>query len=599
MKTIWLNDDDMYHLPDKRGNRRKDLKDYMELHRDADAINHLKDRAIMARFWDFKTTSQGDKKLELSPRRLNYYLWLQGFCTLKDDSSDKPRYLHFDGIKVQHIVAKSIRSHILQHAARQGWPEALQDKLMRSNDLPNDKRSSLTELSEVDIMKATSDSQPLFFKNCWLLVTKDKVERHSYSELSDQYVWADRIIPHDYKQLPQMFTIALLDDDTYHVDVNGNVNSRLFKYYIGTSRLYWRKELEEGQSLSDEEKAEEARCLVSRIANAGYLMHQYKSLSAAYATVCVDYKVGRDKSEKNGGSGRTVYGTTIGNLVNSVYREGKRRQDVDSKYFFGGTTEATGLFFIDECHDSLDLGQFFGRVTGSFLVEQKNEPIYTIPFELSPKLLFATNSIIQQHDPATERRLWYQVFSDYYHTQTPENDYRETRTVRDDVGCNLMDGEYSETDWQQDIAFLIQCLQYHLSLPQEKWKIDPPMAQVRRREQQASISKPLNEWANEFFSTDSEHLNCTLVYSDVFNDFVGDTKSKMSKRTFTESLKTYCRFAGLTYNPASITGKQEDGEKYLNRVNGNANPVVCLYIQSANHQQVDEVDRAIEQGLPF
>ena len=59
---------------------------------------------------------------------------------------------------------------------------------------------------------------------------------------------------------------------------------------------------------------------------------------------------------------------------------------------------------------------------------------------------------------------------------------------------------------------------------------------------------------------------------------MSDTKSSMSKRTFTDSLKTYCRFAGLTYNPASITGKQADGEKFLDRINGNDKPVVCLYV---------------------
>lgn len=600
MKTVWLNDDDMYHLPDKRGNRRKDLKDYLDLHREAGAIKQLRDRAVMARFWNYRTTLKGETTLELSPKRLSYYLWLQGFCTLKDDTSDKPRYLQFDGIKVRRVVAKSIRSFFLQHAAQQGWPEALQDKLMRTNDLPTDKRSSLTELPEVSIMKATSDSQPLFFRNCWVVVTKDKVVRHSYSELSDQYVWADRIIPHDYKPMPQMFTITRQDDGTYRVDINGDVKCRLLKFYQGTSRLHWRKELELGQPLTAEEQAEEALCLVSRIANAGYLMHQYKSLSAAYATVCIDYKVGRDKSEKNGGSGKTLYGTTVGQLVNSIYREGKRRQDVESKYFFGGTTEANGLFFIDECHDALDLGQFFGRVTGSFLVEQKNEPIYTIPFEQSPKLLFGTNGVIRQHDPATERRLWYQVFSDYYHVRTAENDYFETRTVRDDVGCNLMDGEYSEADWQLDIVFLIQCLQYHLSLPQDGWKVNPPMAQVRRREQQASISKPLAEWANEFFSSDSGNLNRTLVYGEVYADFVSDTKSQMSKRTFTESLKTYCRFAGLTYNPASITGKQADGEKWQTRQNGSEKLIMCIYIQSSDCRQADAAaDQAIEQGLPF
>ena len=318
MKTVWLNDDDMYHLPDKRGNRRKDLKDYLDLHREAGAIGRLRDRAVMARFWDYRTAQNGDTSLVLSPRRLNYYLWLQGFCTLKDDTCDKPRYLQFDGIKVQRVVAKTIRSSFLEHAARQGWPEALQDKLMRSGDLPTDKRSSLTELPEVSIMKATSDSQPLFFRNCWVVVCKDKVERHSYSELSDSYVWADRIIPHDYKPQPQMFTITRQDDGTYQVDIDAGAGCRLLQFYRGTSRLHWRKELEGGMQLSEEEQAEEALCLVSRIANAGYLMHQYKSLSAAYATVCIDYKVGRDKTEKNGGSGKTLYGTTVGQLVNSI-----------------------------------------------------------------------------------------------------------------------------------------------------------------------------------------------------------------------------------------------------------------------------------------
>ena len=181
--------------------------------------------------------------------------------------------------------------------------------------------------------------------------------------------------------------------------------------------------------------------------------------------------------------------------------------------------------------------QFFGRVTGSFLVEQKNEPIYTIPFEQSPKLLFGTNGVIRQHDPATERRLWSQVLSDYYHVQTPENDYRETRTVRDDVGCNLMDGEYSEADWQRDIAFLIQCLQYHLSLP---------------------------------------------------------------KRTFTDALKAYCRFAGLTYNPASITGKEKDGEKWQTRMNGSETLIVCIYVQTPDSKQTDIVAaQAVDQDLPF
>ena len=81
---------------------------------------------------------------------------------------------------------------------------------------------------------------------------------------------------------------------------------------------------------------------------------------------------------------------------------------------------------------------------------------------------------------------------------------------------------------------------------------------------------------------------------------MSDTKSSMSKRTFTDSLKTYCRFAGLTYNPASITGKQADGEKWQTRREGSDSQVVCIYVQSPDAQQADPTaQQALDQELPF
>ena len=81
---------------------------------------------------------------------------------------------------------------------------------------------------------------------------------------------------------------------------------------------------------------------------------------------------------------------------------------------------------------------------------------------------------------------------------------------------------------------------------------------------------------------------------------MSDTKSSMSKRTFTDALKAYCRFAGLTYNPASITGKEKDGEKYIDRINGDAKQVVCLYVQSPDHQlSKAAAAQAVDQDLPF
>lgn len=606
MKTIWLNQDDMYGLHDKRGGNRKDLKDYLDLHPETDAIWHLRNRGIKACFWDYiENQKTGEVKIVISPTRLDYMLWLLGFSTLRDNNNDAPDYLQFSGNKVKHVVSKTIRNYLLQYAEHQGWPESVRDKIRTTTSMPTAKKSTLREVSELNILQATATSQPLFFRNCWVTVTKDGVERHSYKEISEHYIWEDRIIPHDYVEMPKMFEISLDDKENYQVIYPNGMQSKLMQVCHNSSRLYWRKVDEDGQELTEEEEADEARNMVSRIANAGYNLHNYKSLAAAYATVCVDNKMGTTKSEQNGRSGKSVYLNAIGGFVNCVYREAKRREDVDSRFFFGGTTEENGLFVIDECHSNFDVGQIYGRITGPFLVEQKGEPIRTIPFDVSPKIALATNSVITKHDQTTEGRLWYQTFSDYYHIQTEENDYNESRSVRDDIGCVLMDKDYPEVEWQKDIAFIIQCLQYHLSLPQKEWKVTPPMRQIRQREQQASISMPVAEWAKDYLASDAGHLNTEIPTHVIYGSFVSDTKSKMSNTAFTKQLKAYCKFIGLIYNPASITKKDKDGEPYVAYIREQGKACRCVYIQSLastednQSSSVQDINTIIEEALPF
>ena len=67
------------------------------------------------------------------------------------------------------------------------------------------------------------------------------------------------------------------------------------------------------------------------------------------------------------------------------------------------------------------------------------------------------------------------VFSDYYHVRSATNDYRETRSIRDDFQQNLMGTEYSEDEWQLDIAFMVQCVRFYLSLKPGERRIMPPL----------------------------------------------------------------------------------------------------------------------------
>lgn len=602
MQTIWLRPDDMYGLPDKRGKARKDLKDYLELHPEHDAVLKLMRRAMKAEFWEYEAKHDhpnSPTELVFSPKRLNYFLELHGFFTLQDDTCEAYRYIRIEGILVSRTVSKSIRNFIVELASREGWDEEICNKLMRCHDLPTEKSSYLHQLPSIDIVKPTATMQPLFFRNCWVEVTKDSVMRHTYNEHSGRHIWKDKRLPFDYRPQPKMFDIKQHDDGTYEVWIDPDSRCKLMKYFRGTARLHWRKELEQGQPLTDEEKAEEAQCLVSRIANTGYLMHGYKSAVAAYGTLCVDYKIGQQTDQRNGRSGKSLYAHIFEKMTNGVWREGNKKKVVDSQFFFGDTTEANGTFIIDECHKWFDFTDYYGRITNKFHVEQKNQPAYNISFEDSPHMLFCTNFVNLNHDSSTEDRLWYQPFSDYYHVQTEFNDYLETRKVSDDVGCVIMESNYADEDWQMDAGFLIQCLQYHLSLPENKWRIDAPMMQIRLREAQAKVNKSLAEWANDYLAPDSGHLDVYLAAKDVRQNYYDETRNQMSAQIFTRQLKDYCQSVGLVYNPASVTKKEKDGESFTYRVVGYNDSVRCIYIKSADGSIIAEQPKATDLNLPF
>ena len=178
------------------------------------------------------------------------------------------------------------------------------------------------------------------------------------------------------------------------------------------------------------------------------------------------------------------------------------------------------------------------------------------------------------------------VFSDYYHSMGGMDgdvggDYRETRTIRDDFGMNLMGTEYNERDWQPDLALMTQCVRFYLSLKPGERRIMPPLSRIERREQMAAVGKDFRQWAEEYFSEDSGHLDCELKAEAVLADFNQETKFGWAPRKMTQHLNAYCQLADhlCCLNPISVTHKQKDGERWQKRDENNQ-PKAYYYVQS-------------------
>ena len=598
----WLTPADMGYLHDNRHRLRKDLKDYIQLHPHRDDMRRLIDRAQCTHYWTKTDDKDGQTQYLILPARLNYYLAMNGYYTLRDDTRREPLYIHVDGARVRRVVAKTIVNFLISQAKSDGMDEALLNRLLRCRDLPTDHVSHLEERDDLDFTKCTADSQRFYFRNGWVEVTADGIKQYRYADLDGCHVWEDTIIAHDYRSYKSMFQARQMDDGGYSVEIADVPPSKFFQIIVNTSRLHWRKTDEGGLPLTDEEQREEHQCLASKLACIGYLLFGYKSESETWAPVCQDAKLAESDDECNGGSGKSLFLKAVSRLLNMFYIDAHLPTVTDNRFLFDGVTEDTDLIVVDECDRRLNFDFFFGRITGDMKGEEKGNHPFQIPFAKSPKIAFATNYVLRKHDASTERRIWPQVFSDYYHEATRQNDYHESRTIRDDLGCNLMGTEYAEQDWQADIAFMLQCLQFYLSLPKGERRIMPPLGRIGLREQMAAVGKDFKQWADDYLADDGGHLDCELKAEDMLAAFNAETRYGWSPKKFAQHLKTYCEMATHIHclNPASKTGKKTDGERWQKREENGDTLKTYYYVESVSqHVACGSTPHAEEQNIIF
>lgn len=583
IRTVWLPSDVMARFRNSRGRKYKDLKDWVSLYPNKEKFRTLVRSAKPAKFWSSKEDQNGELHWECSLTHLCYFLWLNNFYTLHDEYARQTRFVLMQGIKVKEVTVKEIVAFVTNWMNRQGLSYKLQDTVLRSRDINALLNHNLREV-KLNFRSGTSDSQRFYASNCVIEVTKDSIVKRGYKELgsTDRYVWEKDILPFAYVPMEPMFRVSRKDDGRYAIEVLSK-ESELFCFLINASRLHWRKEMEErfngdrkamaeyaathrfcidGEGLTEEEIAEQMQCLVNKIYCYGYLLHDFKQSSLAWAVICYDSFMS-ENDECNGRSGKSLYGKALRYFASNVFIEAKNPKITDRQYIFANVTEDTRLLLIDECHKNLDYDFFFGRITGDFEKEAKYENPHSIPFEDSPKIMLSSNFVIKKDDSSTKARMLQNVFSDYYHMQAGTTDYLEDRSVRDDFGHDLFDSQYQ--GWNADLNFLLFCEQFYLSVKDSGEKILPPMGIIKKRQQKAVLGTAFELWAKEALAEGSDFVDQTVARDKIWSDCV--KVRALTHLTPDQVFAKICEYAAYAdhlhcVNPADITGKAKDGEKW-------------------------------------
>jgi hypothetical protein len=153
-------------------------------------------------------------------------------------------------------------------------------------------------------------------------------------------------------------------------------------------------------------------------------------------------------------------------------------------------------------------------------------------------------------DSPLERRMLYVVFSDFYHYKGENDDYREMRDPKIDLGVMIPSG-FDETQWNKFYHFMLHCLKFFIGVDE---KLKPGMENVNKRNLLNEMAN-LHDWALIYFSETSGTLDEFIVREEAFKDYVKYNGRTITPQVFIKRLKAFCRYYGYLLNPKDFRDK--------------------------------------------
>lgn len=225
--TAWLPDK-LQTYKDNRGKPRKDLRDWLEIHSERKDFRNLLRVAMPAKFWVQYYNKDGKIKTEVDTACLYNFLQLNGFYALHNENAEITQFIRIEGNIVKPVNVKGVREFVRKWVVDRFEDRNVLNLVLNTPKLSPAALESLQEI-DLDFTSYTSDSQYFFFPNKTVEVTKpsEKLpggikEHEPGADELHNYVWADDVIPHRFKLLPDMFKFKQTkgDDGQIKLDID-------------------------------------------------------------------------------------------------------------------------------------------------------------------------------------------------------------------------------------------------------------------------------------------------------------------------------------------------------------------------------------------
>lgn len=663
---------------DWRGNPCKDAKDFVnisgyDLEDTARNFAQLKRRAMPMRFWT-KSVNEKSGKVDYYINLEYYYhfLYANGFRVMDSKYHKKADYCY---ARINGKIIDLIHPNDIKKIAKRFTKEWIRSKNLMDEIALLNKINSSTQISEANLQEL-HEFQPEFwnhkkglefihFKNASLRITEDAIEMVKHDELPNYILgkldindvtishFIDRKVYHiknplleikattAYQEMLDKKAAAKTDNERETLNVLMAQLSDLDKYELiihdnefifirflkDLAHLYWRKELEKKQELTEEEKKEQNLLFINLLFVLGWQLAQYKDPGRPWLAFLQDMKISQ-VGKSSGRSGKSLYSSAIPHVRPSFYIGGRRKDITDkTDFIYDGYTRFHNNIEVDDLYEYADFNFFYTQVTGKREVNSKFISKQILNYPESGKMLISSNFELANTDSSTLARILNVGVSDYYHERTKYNDYLETRTPLNKFGKRIYD-DFTEEEWNKFYNLMAYCIQLQMRFD----KIQPPMTNLEKRQLRRSMTHGVSReeefwiWANQWFVLPPDNFEEEVSPSDAgcgyFNRFIikevayqafletlpKNMAAKYKSTQFKKSLMAFCDYYGYEFNPDRFCGNESNQEarRIVKKIDGTTKEVIFLSSNPQDKRQPgaapnynDEPDGSTDDDMPF
>tara|TARA_R110000737_G_scaffold114287_1_gene147309 strand:+ start:3756 stop:6167 length:2412 start_codon:yes stop_codon:yes gene_type:complete len=494
----------------RRGLSKKEIKIQLEeTNIDVDNIDHVLDR-LEDEQSNYKFWTKNDKGvIKIVHILFKQFLEDNGFYKFNPQGSKNYVFVKVTNNLIDHTSEKEIKDFILNYLLEE-------DDTSIYNFFAEHTRyfreEFLTLLASIDVyfIEDSQNAAYLYYKNCAVKVTKDKILPIDYLDLGG-YVWKDHVIDRNFT----ICDVIDCDFSTFIKNIAGNENKRI-------------------------------RSMFSTM---GYMLHAYKNLSYCPAVILND-EVISETGDPEGGTGKGLFMKGLSQMKKLVVIDGKAF-NFEKSFAYQLVSADTQLLCFDDVKKHFDFERLFSVVTEGLTLEKKNKDAIKIPFSKSPKIAITTNYAIKGSGNSFVRRKWELELAQHYTKEfTPLVEF----------GKHFF-GEWDENEWCQFDNFMISCLQLYL----DSGLLKSELVNQALKSFMTATSNDFAEWCGVFgapnvFLSKNSKLNVNTLYFEFieeYPDYAPRSKFTWSRQYFFKCLVEYSKYK---YGCNPLNGRDQVGK---------------------------------------